>query len=622
MKNSHNLTFSFEQLQAINHFRGPALVIAGPGSGKTSVIVNRILNLIQFYNVNPSKILVITFSKIAAQNMQSRFVSLCGNSVYPVSFGTFHSFFWHIVKNYYGYNNGNIISLSDKRKIVYRLLKNILPDCSFGKEYVDEIIRRISFYKNSDYQMDKLTDDDLDSISFKEVVDCYNDILKSQRRIDFEDMMLLCKNILLNNKLLLDNYRQKFEFILLDEFQDINNLQYEIIGLLAGKERNIFAVGDDDQSIYGFRGSKPQIMTNFKEAHPDICLIKLTCNYRSTKNIVKAAAVIINDNCKRFQKNIYTNNELGEKTTLISCKDEITQSNYIAKLIKDLSFRSSETKIAILFRTNNKASNLCDVLIQNRISYEIKEKMDNLYENDIFIDFLNYLSVANSEILDPVMLGKIINKPYRYIDSKYINNSKNPLDELMCIYKNKPHIIRGLKKLRFDLDFIKTMDMYSAFNYFRRVIGYEKYIEFRYSGSKENYEKNIDIMNQLSVNMKTHMDFESLKKYVEYKNLIINSSNKVKDCNVQIMTFHASKGLEFDVVIIPDINEGIIPNKKANEKDDVEEERRMFYVACTRAKKRLILLYLGDRHDKKHIPSRFINKILEENDYTKSFEVN
>lgn len=626
MKNSHNLSFSKEQLQAINHFKGPALVIAGPGSGKTSVIVNRINYLIQNKNVNPNNILVITFSKMAAMDMQSRFnlcllsknehnqninvqneqVQIKQAQIEQVSFGTFHSVFFSIIKSYYGYSSSNIISNSQKRLFISKLLKNLCNETLTDNEYIDSVLRRISYYKNSNYTNDYVDDCQMEYEQFKVLVNQYDLMLQSQRKIDFEDMMLLCRKILIKDSKIREYYQNLFHYILIDEFQDINELQFEIVKLLVGPEQNLFVVGDDDQSIYGFRGSKPEIMLNLQKEYNNLSIVKLSCNYRSTKSIVRLSSVLISENRKRYIKNIYTNNELGSPCLLMNFANVEEENKYIIEVLKEKI--SSKSSIGILYRTNNRASLLIELLIKNNISFSIKEMPVNPYDTDIYNDFIAYLQISYSKLMPIHLLRKIINKPSRYIDTRLITDCEEPVQRLKYLYKDKKYVVKKLDKLLYDLNSIKSMDMYSAFYYFRKVIGYDEYIYNRYNNDERKLKDKFSTIDDLSKRLKEINTYDELLKCAfSFRDKIsehINSNN-----NISIMTYHSSKGLEFDTVLIPDINEGIVPNKKAVSLMDIEEERRMFYVACTRAKKEVHLLYLKGIGEEEFIPSRFIDPL-------------
>jgi len=602
-----NYSFSDEQLEAINHFQGPALVIAGPGSGKTSVIVNRILYLIQIKNINPNNILVITFSKMAADNMRSRFISCCKDDIQHVSFGTFHSIFFNIIKHYYGYNSSNIIKTAEKRKIVFKILKNLFDYSYVDNDYIDILLKRISYYKNSGYSKDIIDGDNLQYEDFVSIVHQYDLVLSSQRKIDFEDMMLKCKELLEENSALRLYYQKQFKYILIDEFQDINELQFDIVKLLLCPLKNVFAVGDDDQAIYGFRGSKPQIMKNLQNEFDNLHVIKLSCNYRSTKSIVRTASVIISDNNDRYDKRIYTNNELGKKVSILSFDNTYEEYEHIISLLR-ITLSDTSHDIAVLFRTNAASSLLAELLIRNKIPFRIREELKSPYESEIYNDFMSYLNFAYN-MNDIISLRRIINKPPRFIDSRLLNDSYDILNKLKYLYADKKYIVRNIDKLIFDLGFVRDMDMYSAFNYFIKVIGYGDYIYKRFQSNKELLNNNIEIIDSLFLRLKQFNTKRSLENFAtNFKNEICTITSG--ETRVNIMTFHASKGLEYDSVIIPDINEGVIPNRKSITDEDIEEERRLFYVGCTRAKENLHLMYVKGTTNDKHLPSRFLNKLL------------
>lgn len=607
-----NNTFSKEQLEAIKHFNGPALVIAGPGSGKTSVIVNRILYLIHIKKVNPNNILVITFSKMAAKEMRSRFISCCGEQTHQVHFGTFHSIYFNIVKQYYGFKHSNIISDSEKRKVLYSILKNTQNNNYINNEYIDIVLRKISYFKNSGYIKIRTDECEIEQEVFVQIVKQYDSIIHSRNKVDFEDMMLICKEILEKNANLRAFYQNQFKYILIDEFQDINELQFSIVKLLMDSNKNIFVVGDDDQSIYGFRGSNPQIMLDLQHYMNDLHIVRLSCNYRSTRNIVDTASIIIDANTNRYKKHIYSNNEMGKPVVLADFDNIYDENIYVINLIEKIQ-KNPNKKIAILYRTNDNASLLAEMLLKNKISFSIKENINCPYDSEIFEDFISYLNLAQNPN-NVIALRKIINKPYRYIDDRLISNIDNPLEKLKFIYKDKKQILKNLDKLIFEIHFIKDMDMYSAFNFFRKVIGYEDYVYAKYSN---NLNEKMKILNDLAVRLKNFKSKKEMEEHISsYKNLLLSntySDSKSGDNNngqINLMTIHSSKGLEFDVVIIPDINEGVIPGKKAVTNEEIEEERRIFYVGCTRAKEELFLLYLKGKNKDKYLPSRFLKNIL------------
>ena len=609
MINFHNTVFSKEQITAINHYYGPALVIAGPGSGKTAVIVNRIQYLIQKHQVNPKSILVITFSKMAAMNMQSRYYSLNQNHISNVHFGTFHSVFLELVKDYYHLNSDCIITNEEKRRYVKKCLKIMALNNNIEDEYIDILLKRIAYYKNSNLTLDADDDFTLSKQEFLRFFDTYSNLLKSVNKIDFEDIILLCNELLENNSYVKKLVWEQYKYILIDEFQDINKLQFDVVRKMLGPNNNLFAVGDDDQAIYGFRGSCPEFMINFKKYFPDAMIIKLSCNYRSTKNIVHSASLVINENKIRFEKLIFSNNELGSPVDIRKFDSINDETNSITDYLKNY-LSNPVGNVAILFRTNNRAELFYEILKVNNIPCVIRERITSPYTHFVFVDFMHYMNMAMSvdkpNIYD---LIAVINKPVRFVPINIIGKD----DDLKSLIdtKEKTGYEHVFAKLYTDLQRIADMDMYCAFNYFLKVIGYEKYI---YSGkciTSKDLNAVFEVIEELKIRLKMFTSYEQLQIHINNLSHIDYSQQKlqIKEKGIYLLTYHASKGLEFDNCIIPCLNEGIVPSKNSIDEKDIEEERRMLYVAMTRAKKNLLLSYIEDK-DNKYMSSRFIKRLL------------
>lgn len=593
------LKFSDEQLEAINHFHGPALVIAGPGSGKTTVITNRIYNLINQKHIRPEEILVITFSKAAAISMQSRFNELEANQ--PVTFGTFHSVFYNIVRINSNDCNYKFATKSRRYNILIKILSNLSINGNNEPEFLDSILKRISYYKNSNYTKDNQELCNLNTKDFTNVYNQFCEFMRFEKLIDFDDMMVMCKELLERDEVVRKHYQNAFKFILIDEFQDINDLQFEIIKLLCGNEKNIFAVGDDDQSIYGFRGANPRIMFEFKD-YFDAHIIKLSCNHRSTKRIVDASAKLICHNKSRFDKSIVSGNLDGQNVTYKGFSDLSLERSYICSEIKALSEKGN---IALLFRNNISLSSFIECLAKSDISFKVNEKPYNPFDYSGFQDFLHYMKLGKSERIKAKDFIAVMNKPVRYINRDMINGEYVDLTLLMGLYKDKAYVVKEIKKLEKDISALSRMDMFSAFHYFRNICGYDKYLE-RNNG-------NFKIMDEIQNILKGIISLEELNQYVEKLESLTDNREQltIESKGVYLMTFHASKGLEFDYVFIPGLMEGESPSSKSIGEQAIEEERRMLYVAMTRAKKSLTLTYLEDdkRHNKLH--SRFLDDLME-----------
>lgn len=592
------IKFSDRQLEAINHFLGPALVVAGPGSGKTTVITNRIINLIYQKHIKPEEILVITFSKAAAISMQSRFNQIKSNLL--VTFGTFHSVFYNIVKSHNSQNKLTVANINKRRNILKNILLNLSMGDNFEAEFIDSILKRISYYKNSNYMLDNPDISSIDNKTFRHIFKSYSDMMKAGGFIDFEDMMLMCKDLLEKDVTIRERYQKLFRFILVDEFQDINNLQFDIIKLLAGKEANLFVVGDDDQSIYGFRGANPKIMFEFKDYY-DAKVIKLSCNHRSTKKIVDEAAKLISHNKTRFCKDIISGNEEGAEVIYRGFKEAETEYEYILERLKN---KPSNTNAAILFRNNISLSAFYESITKAGIVCEAYEKPFNPYEFVGFTDFMHYMNLAlKSDNMKSSDFIPIMNKPLRYISRDKLLLEQIDLTLLKGLYKDKIYVVKAIDKLEKDLKAISRMDLFSAFHYFRNVINYDGYI-------RDNCADKLDVMNDIQNRLKNYSSIDELECMLEkMQDYIPKSDIEILDDGIYLMTFHGSKGLEFDHVYIPRLMEGESPSSKSVGESAIEEERRMLYVAMTRAKKTLTLTYLDDDKSHNRLRSRFLNDL-------------
>lgn len=605
-----------EQNNAIMSEQGPVLVLAGPGSGKTFTIIQRIKYLIQNCNTDPSTILVLTFSKSAALELKTRFDKSVDHEFYPVNFGTFHSVFYHIIKDTNHFTNLNVITTPQKRNFIKSIIKNNSIFDVYEQDLLDAIITNISSFKNNgglNWNEDNLMTEEQFLLIYEE----YQKILYSQRMIDFEDMMIRCHELLHNNQKILSYYREKFKSILIDEYQDINSIQYEIMKLLVYPNNNIFAVGDDDQAIYGFRGSNPEIMQLFQNDFRNAKVIKLITNYRSSRNIIDLADTIIRENELRYPKEFIANNGEGHPVKVKKFQSKETERNYLISDLKEKQQLNQLKETAILFRTNVEATYYSELLMQSNIPFSIREKPKNSYQSFIFRDLFHYIKLSEStHVFMPEDFFAVMNKPLRYLNRNAFINDTITIEGLLRFYKEKTYMIPIIQKLDYDLKRMKDMNLFSKVNYIRKAIGYDDYLEdlsYRNCISVDNYKQEISII-QEKMNL-----FGSLEELISHMNKMEllenqlkydNNNDKIKD-GVNIMTFHSAKGLEYRNVYIPDCNEGIIPHKRSHGKQEIEEERRMFYVGMTRAKEELTILYVHGNNDSIHMPSRFLHKIIK-----------
>lgn len=606
------MQFNEAQLKAVSHLFGPAMVIAGPGSGKTMVITRRIQKLIKEYYVNPSDILVVTFTKAAAIEMENRFTSLNRGVKYPVNFGTFHSVFYKIIKYAYNYNAENILKQEEK----YTYLKEIIYasdlDISDEKDILNDIISEISAFKSSLEDITTYKGKHLDTEKFKELFQKYKGKLEATRKVDFDDMVIMCYKLLSERADILEIWQEKFKYIMVDEFQDINKIQYEIVKMLVKPHNNIFIVGDDDQSIYGFRGSKPEIMHEFEKDFRDTVKIVMDINYRSVKGIVSVSEKIIANNRLRFEKVIKSEKDGDEIPIIKSHNDIKTQNEEIIKTIKEFRDKGcSLSEMAILYRVNLSSIDMMERLIQNNIGFRSREKTPCLYDHWAFDDIISYIKFALGNKSRKNFL-KIMNRPVRYISREILNDETINFTVLKKAYGYKYNMIDRIEKLEYDLKFIKGLNPFSAMNYIRNGVGYNDFLN-EYSVSKkfevsEVFER-LDLIQEKAKEFDNFFDW--FKHFENFKKIIKEQDNEFgdgEDC-LEILTMHGAKGLEFKTVFIPDVNDGLIPYKKAVTDEEIEEERRLFYVAVTRAKEELIMSFVKERQGKDQLPSRFLEEI-------------
>ena len=606
------LKLSKIQLDAVRVTEGPALVIAGPGSGKTTVLTNRIKFLIEEHHVAPEEILVITFAKAAALEMRTRFYSICEDSFYPVTFGTFHSVFFQIIHTQYHYNTSHILTLQKKRELMRLALKRSRIIDYPENELVDTLLKEVAYYKNTNESADFKSDTNINSEMWKIAYKQYRDLQIAENKIDFEDMLLIVRNLFRKNREVLTHYRSIYKYILIDEYQDINDIQYDCVRMLAGDRANLWVCGDDDQSIYGFRGANPKIMLSFTDDYPNAAVVKLTDNYRSSKRIVEAAGRVIAENRNRFNKDIRGMGADGIPVELIHTKDEEEEDSRILEMINNTD--KPYTDIAILLRTNIQATRFADLLRRNDIPYSIKDSVVNPFMNAFFFDILSYLRLRDSMVSQSDFsirdLLRILNKPSRYLRSDLINTGAKCLDEVIESLSGNLMYSQPLKVLKVQLRSMEKMDMYESINFIRKGIGYDNYMKLRLM-NRDRFSEYMENMNWIQDMAKTCDDLNELIYLSEHYEEMVKGNENAAGEGVHLMTYHGSKGLEFDTVILPRINEGVVPGNRSRDTESIEEERRMFYVAMTRAKNRLIISFKIGTRLKPALPSRFINCLLK-----------
>lgn len=601
------------QVQAVIHKDGPCMVLAGPGSGKTLTITKRIEYLIGKHHVSPEEILVITFTKAASIEMKERFVRLCGQKAGPVTFGTFHGIYYGILKWAYRMNASNILSEEQKYQLLKQVIGRMEIDIDDEKDFLQGIAGEIGNIKNNQIPLAEYESLNCSEEVFREIFEQYEKERKRLKKIDFDDMLVLVYELFKKRPDILSMWQRKFRYILIDEFQDINQVQYDVIRMLAAPENNLFIVGDDDQSIYRFRGARPDIMLGFKKDYPDTKEILLDVNYRSTKAIVNGAARVIRHNVNRYPKQIITTNEQGETVHIQEVRHPIEESKYVVSQIQEAKKRGIlSSEIAVLFRTNVEARALAETFMEYNMPFRMKERMPNLYEHFIAQDLTTYLKMALGDRSRKSFLA-IMNRPNRYIGRDSVEGTTISFESLRKFYCDKDWMLDRIDQLEVDFRILKNMAPYGAIQYIRKHIGYDEFLKEYAAFRKINMEDLKEVLREIEERAKAFRTIEEWFTHIEEYSEELKRQSQQKETDpeaITFMTMHGSKGLEFDLVFIIGANETITPYKKAETKEEVEEERRMFYVAMTRARKKLIISYTKERNGKSMAQSRFVGELL------------
>ena len=621
------------QDEAIKHGNGPCMVLAPPGSGKTLIVTERTRYLIEESGVRPDQILVITFTRYAAREMKERFERLTAGKNYPVTFGTFHSIFYGILKCAYGIGANNLMPEKESSVLLQEVLDqtNIesTPEVEDEAELVRELLRevgacfsvnnmlRAECYKNGlchlkDFHSKYLTQDE-----FAEVFRSYEHQKKELKKFDFDDMLVQCYALFRKKPEILQGWQKRFQYILIDEFQDINRVQYEVIRMLAAPRYNLFVVGDDDQSIYGFRGAKPELMLYMKQEFPSLRTISLTVNYRSTEFITGAAARVILHNDTRFYKRVQSFRGRGQNVHVQEVLDEQEEAQYVTEEIqKKLDQGIKPGEIAVLFRAAVQARMISEILSEHRIPFEMRDYVTNFYRHFIVKDMMAYLQLAAGK-RDRSLFLTICNRPLRYLARNSMENRQVNFEDLRKFYCDKDWMLDIIDQFDVDVRMMKNMAPYAAIQYIRKKIGYDDFLKEYAEKHQISWKQLMDVMAELeerSKNFKSYDEWEiHIAKYTQELEEQQAKARKIKgerENKVQLMTIHSAKGLEFEDVFVIHANEGEIPHQKAEKKDEIEEERRLFYVALTRAKNNLCISYITQKNGNSIKPSRFVEELL------------
>ena len=604
------------QKEAVAHKEGPCMVLAGPGSGKTLTIAKRIEYLIKVYKVRPEEILVITFTKYAAWEMKNRTRSICGPSSYAVTFGTFHGIYYGILKWAYRLNQSNL--LSDEEK--YRILREILPGIDWDqepeadeeKDYLQELAIEIGNVKNNCMDIEEYEPVKYTTEKFRKLYRTYEETKKKYRKIDFEDMLIQCRDLFMKRPDILKKWQEKFQYILVDEFQDVNQAQYDVVRMLAAPQDNLFVVGDDDQSVYGFRGAKPGIMKEFMKDYPKARQILLDVNYRSSGYIVKGALRVIGNNKIRFEKKIEAFRKPDETVHVQEVKDPVQEAEYVLERIREYREKGvSYTEMAVLYRTNVDARAMSELMTEYQIPFVMKEHLNNIYEHFIALDMISYLRLSQGEY-DRKYFLQIANRPNRYLTRESMKTGNVSYESLRRYYRDKDWMVDRIDQLEWDMKMICDKTPYAAIQYIRKRMGYDEFLKEYAAYRKISSEDLFAVLEEIWQNSKGYGTIKEWFEHIESYGKMLKEQNKKngEKEGVNLMTMHAAKGLEFDTVFVIEANEGSCPYKKATADEEIEEERRLFYVAMTRAKRKLVISYVKEKNGKDLLPSRFVSELL------------
>ena len=611
------MKFTSQQVDAIKHFEGPALILAVPGSGKTTVLLNRILNLIKNHNIDPSEIISITFSKSQGIDMEKRFLAQNPEFRGKITFKTIHAFCYEIVRNYMKLKNIKKTLIEGNNEFNRILiLKRVYYQKNYKKLSDEEINDFFSIY---DYTKNKMYDFEgylrknhfisNRSLMLK-LYNLYDEIKIQNNFMDFNDLLILANEYISTDKKLLKALKNRYKFFQIDEGQDTSTLQFEIIRKIVFPENNVFIVADDDQSIYSFRGASPENLLNFKNIYPNSKIFFMDKNFRSTKNIIKISNKIIQGNKIRYEKSSKHTTEENSQIMLFKVKNSTIQARELVNKISEIN--PNET-IGVLYRNNISSLYVAEMLKNNDIDFFVKENKFDFYSNRILNDVKNIL-LFSEDTTDLEVFKRIYFKLNAYIKKDFITKleykpynqcvleSLLDLDELNDFYLNK------FTSLRNDFKRLKRMKMEDKIDCILYELGYGDYLDNFNEFSNLNYNLIFDLIKYLSKDLKTFDEF--IEKLDNLKELLKNASSSKS--NISISTIHSSKGLEYDNVFIIDLIDGEFPQKSIlNSFDEklLEEERRLFYVAMTRARKRLFLYTIKERNNLPVEPSIFYNEL-------------
>ena len=612
-------TLNEQQREAVYQTEGPVLILAGAGSGKTRVLTHRTAYLIEEKGVNPYHIMAITFTNKAAGEMRERIDKIVGFGSESIWVSTFHSSCVRILRRHIdriGFDtNFTIYDADDSKSLMKDICKRLEIDTKIYKE--KSFLAAISSAKDelitpTELMQRALTSSDYAKRKQAEVYREYQEALHKNNALDFDDLIMKTVELLQSDPEVKNYYQERFHYIMVDEYQDTNTAQFELIRLLAGKYQNLCVVGDDDQSIYKFRGARPELMLNFPKDFENTRQVILNRNYRCGEEIVQVAEDIISYNTKRFEKKMQAREDAASMVEVRTFKDHYEENKHIIYTIKEeMAKKTPLSQIAILYRTNQGPRQLIAALMAYNIPFYMQDAVPNLFDHWISKNIIDYMHLAMGDRKRSTFL-RVMNRPKRYISREYLTESQVSFDDLLEKVKDKPWLYEYVEDFKEDLRIMKNMTPLMAINYIRKSVGYNAYLAEYARFRKIQEEEFTQVLEELQESAKGYDTYEAwfdhIKEYTEELNRQSKENQKEKE-GVVVSTMHSTKGLEFERVFLPDVNEDVIPHKKSMKEEDVEEERRLFYVGVTRAKKYLHILSVKKLYNKDSRPSRFVEEL-------------
>ncbi len=597
------MNYTPAQEEAINFIDGQALLIACPGSGKTTTVIERAVHMVET-GVKPESMLTITFTKAAADEMASRFSA---KSNAKCEFSTIHAFCYRYLCKYKGFSSDNLLKQSEQWLFIAEKFKELGEAPNKIDALAKEVMSGISFVKNNGSSPRDFTTDKVKEADFLRIFERYEEYKKELGKIDFDDMLVLFRDELIKDKELLSELRQKYKYITIDEFQDTNKIQADIFYMIAGDNGNIFVVGDDDQSIYAFRAAKSGIMLDFPNRYPECLTISLDTNYRSGRKIIEAASNVIKNNVERFNKDFKAGRSIDGNVVYKKYRSVGDEAEEIAIQLQMMNEKGINLDdMAVLFRTNSQVILFITYLFKKNIPFYVTEKVPGIHEDPIFNDIKAYyrLSKGKGKKGD---LQRILNKPGRFLKGDVFRDCSFTRESLMSAASRlKPFAKEKITDMLWDVQALGSKKPAEFMEYLGKIMGYREWLKESAIYFGKEPSEFLDVFDILNEEAKS---FESMDEWFSYsdwyESRLKKAAKKENKKGICLSTFHGAKGLEWETVFIIDANEGITPYIKAVSAEEIEEERRMFYVAMTRAKDNLQMCYVMNPENNVAI-SRFL----------------